>query len=317
KGSLKRAVAKALASAPWARDCAGRPLYLVGGSWRALANVDMHRTGFPLPIVHHYTMGPERAARLVRLLARIGPARLAAIESLSSSRIANLPDGAALLSLLVRQIGPGALVASAYGLREGLLYERLDPATRARDPLIEATREEGEAQGRFAEHGDLLDRWIAPLFRDEDPESTRLRHAACLLGDVAWRAHPDFRAERGLDMALHGNWVNVDAAGRARIGQALFTSFGGGSVVIESLTRLCARERLEQATRWGLAMRLGQRLSGGVASPLEASRLEVDDEFVTLCLDPSDEALFGETVAKRLRQLAEAMGRQGEMLVRE
>jgi hypothetical protein len=28
-----------------------------------------------------------------------------------------------------------------------------------------------------------------------------------------WAAHPIFRAERGIDMALHGNWVAIDAAG--------------------------------------------------------------------------------------------------------
>src|SRR5690606_19840761 len=110
---------------------------------------------------------------------------------------------------------------------------------RAIDPLIAACREEATRQGRFPEHGDLLERWVAPLFADDTPKDTRLRHAACLLADVGWRANPEFRAERGLETALHGNWVGIDARGRAMVGQALFTSFCGGVSYLPELVPLC------------------------------------------------------------------------------
>jgi exopolyphosphatase/guanosine-5'-triphosphate,3'-diphosphate pyrophosphatase len=201
------------------------------------------------------------------------------------------------------------LIVSAYGLREGLLHQSLPDEVRVQDPLICAAREEGVRQGRFPEHGDLLDRWIAPLFIDEDSEDRRLRHAACLLADVGWRAHPEFRAERGLDTALHGNWVGIDARGRAMIGRALFTSFGGRGEV-EIINRLCSAEESARADRWGLAMRLGQRLSGGVAEALGASRMSLEPDAVVLHLDSEDEALYGESVDRRLRALAAAFGRR-------
>src|SRR3546814_8953209 len=87
------------------------------------------------------------------------------------------------------------MVVSAFGLREGLLYGQLDPRQRAEDPLVVAAREEWRRLGRFVEHGDLLDRWIAPLFADESPGLARLRHVACLLADVGWHANPEFRSE--------------------------------------------------------------------------------------------------------------------------
>ena len=313
KGALKRAVAKALKSVDWVRKCEGRPIYMVGGSWRALARVDMHRTKFPLPIVHHYTMQPDRPGRLVRLLAQINPAKLTAVPSLASGRIPYLSDGAAVLSQLVKQIGLGEVVVSAYGLREGLLYERLDKETRSLDPLIAATRDEGERQGRFREHGDLLDRWIAPLFEDESDTDKRIRLASCLLADTGWRAHPEFRAERGLEMALHGNWVGIESNGRGKMAQALFTNFGGGLGAVEELAALCSKKELEQAARWGLAMRLGQRLSGGVAGPLELSRLAFDGDKIVLSVDRGDAGLYGEPVAKRHRQLSGAFGKGTEM----
>src|SRR5690606_11434443 len=145
----------------------------------------------------------------------------------------------------------------------GLMFGMLDAATRRIDPLIAATRAEGARLSRFPEHGDLLDQWIAPLFDDEPPSIARLRHAACLLADVGWHANPEFRAERGLEIALHGNWAAIDAPGRAMMGQALATSFGAGTTPLPQLASLASPDALHNAILWGLAMRLGQRFSGG------------------------------------------------------
>ena len=310
---LDRAIGKALDKAGWNHDAAGRPFYLVGGSWRALARLHMTLSGFPLPIVHQYAMAPGEAQRLVRALGQLDPKRVRGVEGISSARAASLGPAAMLLAVLARRLAPSALVVSAYGLREGLLHRSLPPQLRALDPLIEAAREEGARQGRFPEHGDLLDRWIAPLFADEPAGLARLRHAACLLADVGWRAHPEFRAERGLETALHGNWVAIDAHGRAMLGQALFTHFGGQGVP-DIVASLLGEEDRAVADRWGLAMRLGQRLSGGVAQPLEASRLTRADDAIALRLSGEDTALYGEAVERRHKALAEAFGLKARCL---
>ena len=307
--ALESAVGKMLAKAGWRNVERDLPLYLVGGSWRALARLHMHLTDYPLPVLHHYSMPPQAAVRLVRAVSRIDRKALKAIEALSSTRIPALADAAALLATLTRQLGSSALVVSAFGLREGLLYAGLSAAECAEDPLIAATRAAGARQGRFDEHGDVLARWIAPLFTDESPEDARLRHAACLLGDVAWAASPEFRAERGLEVALHGNWVGINARGRAMVGQALFASFGGGLIAAPVVSQLAAPEDLARASIWGLAMRLGQRLSGGVAEPLANSRLVLDARALTVMLSPDQKSLYGEAVERRHRQLAALIGR--------
>ncbi|GGE72797.1 Ppx/GppA family phosphatase [Sphingomonas prati] len=313
-GALQRTVAAGLDAAGWTDIPAGLPLYLVGGSWRALARLDMYLEDWPLPIIHHYRMPSDRAARLVRVLAQIDRKRLREVIGLSASRLPTLPDAAALLSVVVRQLQTSSLVASAYGLREGLLHDTLPVAERRQDPLITATREEGGRQGRFAEHGDLLHNWIAPLFPDEGAEDARLRHAACLLGDVGWRAHPEFRAARGLDTALHGNWVGIDARGRAIVARALYTSFGG-TLPVPLLDRLFTAEDKAMADRWGHAMRLGQRLSGGVAGPLAGSSVALAGDAITLTLPADHRDLAGESVERRLKILATALGRRPETIV--
>ncbi|MFD1611859.1 Ppx/GppA family phosphatase [Sphingomonas tabacisoli] len=305
RGALEKMVAQQLARAPWLKQAKGLPLYLVGGSWRALARVDMALAAYPLPIVHQYVMAPSSVPRLARTVLESDREQLRLVPSLTGSRIATLGEAASLLAVLVRELQSRSLIVSAYGLREGLLFGALPQKVRVEDPLIAACREEADVQGRFPEHGELLDRWIAPLFpRNSD---ARLRLAACLLGDTGWRANPEFRAERAFETGAHGNWVGIDARGRVLLGQALFSAFGGGAGSLGALSTLVSESDVRRAVRWGLAIRLGQRLSGGAAEPLKRSELRIEGNALTLRLPDEDRNLYGDAVEKRFRQLASAM----------
>lgn len=283
----------------------GRPLYLVGGSWRALARVDMALTDYPLPILHNYQMAPKRARELVKVTAEAGDLWLKAAPS---ARHATAPMAAMLLELLAEEIEPSRLVISAAGIREGLLHASMNAATRALDPLIEAARQRSRDDIRFGAHGDQLDAWLEPLFGDDPPAMQRLRLASCLLADVAWQANAAFRAERAIETALHGNWIGIDAPERVLIAQALSSSFGNSELPDAQLDNLCGSADLQRAHLWGLAIRLGQRLSAGVGTILERAPLRMEGTALALDLNPGDEALAGEAVEGRMRKLAEAMG---------
>src|SRR3546814_20032522 len=116
-------------------------------------------------------------------------------------------------------------------------------------------------------------------------------------------------------MALYGNWVGIDAPGRLMLAQALFSHFGGGkSFASLDVARLCGKEALARAALWGLAMRLGQRLSGGVAASLERSRLVRNNGVLRLELRKRDQAFYGEAVERSFNDLAAAMGCTDEMI---
>ncbi len=295
---------------------------MVGGSWRALAQLDIWSVDYPLPVIHQYTMATSAPARLARSLARVNPKTLKDVTAISTSRLPSLPGAALLLGAVVERLGSSSIVASAYGLREGLLYERMAPDLRAEDPLLAAARDEGTRSGRFPEHGDLLMAWMDDVFGSrgadapggESPAMRRLRFATCLLSDIAWRAHPDFRAERGLDIALHGNWVAITPGERAILAAALVACFGGTPTTVEAarLSRLADPASLATARAWGLALRLGQRLTGGTAAPLAASRLTVEAGTLVLTLAAADAPLFGEAVTRRLKGLAAVLGLASE-----
>lgn len=282
----------------------GRTFYMVGGSWRALAKMDMLSSDYPLPITHGYSMAPQRVAQLRRIAAAPDP-RWA--RKVAAARAESAPVAAMLLSLLVRQLRPRQLVVSAFGIREGLLHSAVPETVRRKDPLIEAARDAGGAERRFGEHGDTLSSWIEPLF-DDAPDAVRIRRAACLLADVAWKASPDFRADRGVEMALHGNWVGVSAAERVMLAQALSSSFGRDKLLEERVIRLCTAEQLRRARHWGLAMRLGQRLSAGVGSVLELTELSLGNGRIQLRLPAAQGALVAGPVSRRLEKLAGALG---------
>ena len=299
----RKLLRSALKKSSLKEEARGRAFYMVGGSWRALARIDMLATDFPLPITHQYRMKPGRAKELRKLVRSPDPKLSSAA---APARLASSPVAAMLLELLVEELEPSQLVVSTYGIREGLLYSRLKPNVRRIDPLIEEAREAGGGEHRFGEHGDLLDEWIAPLF-DDQPAMRRLRLASCLLADVAWQSNPGFRADRGIEMALHGNWVAVNPSGRVIMAQALTANFGRDRLPDNRLTSLCKDEQLTRAHCWGVAMRLGQRLSGGVGSVLKRTRLEVVNASLQLSVRRGEEALVGEQVERRLVRLADAL----------
>jgi exopolyphosphatase/guanosine-5'-triphosphate,3'-diphosphate pyrophosphatase len=299
----------------WISEAAERPFYLVGGSWRTLARLHIHKCGYPLPILANYEMSAQTAAQLVRMTSKIDKSIIKTVPTLSASRVPALNDAAALLASVVRQLKPSKLVTCANGLREGLLYARLDDATRALDPLLEDARAEGDRQGRFDQHGRLIHRWIKPLFDGEGPEYARLRHAACLLADIAWQANPEFRAERGVQTALQGNWTGASHRDRAMLAATLHASFGGGDEVPDILASLATRDELVLAQSWGLAIRLAQRLSGGTEDPLENSRLSLTPGVVRLVVSPCQADLVSDQVNRRLKVLATVMGRKPEITI--
>jgi exopolyphosphatase/guanosine-5'-triphosphate,3'-diphosphate pyrophosphatase len=293
------------------RHTRDRTFFMVGGSWRSLARIDMAECDYPLPITHEYCMAPKRTRELRRIVAQPDPKWS---KAAAAARLASAPVAAMLLDVLADELEPSGFVVSTFGIREGLLYSTLKSRTRTRDPLIDAAREAGGGEHRFGQHGDLLDEWMSPLF-DDPPEMARLRRASCLLADVAWQANPNFRADRGVEMALHGNWVAITAAERVIMAQALSSNFGREKLPGSRLAQLCTTEELKRAHQWGLAMRLGQRLSGGVASVLEHTGLSTDSGTIRLHVLRTEQALAGEPVKRRLARLGEALGCDPEIVV--
>ncbi len=308
-------IVKLLQAAGWPGQDKGLPLFMVGGSWRALARYDMILARDPMPVVSGHKMPVTAVPRLARRLKTADLPALSKIDGLASARVATLPDAAALLIPLVRQLQSSRLVVSTSGLREGLLFESLPEAIQRQDPLIAAAEAEGRRFARFAPHGRAIDAWIASLFDLDDAEAARLRLACCLLSDVASTANPDFRAERAAEMALHGQWWGIDLTDRLVMAQTLFIAAGGQGHPFVVPPGQGLEPRLLRASHWGLAIRLAQRLSGGASGAFARSRVDATSTHLRLTLIGDGISLRGEQVEKRLKPLAEALALKAELVV--
>lgn len=284
----------------------GLPFYMIGGSWRTFARLHMHDVGYPLTILSNYQIPSDAPTRLLPFVN--DAEALAQTKVVASARIAALPGATALLAGVVRLLEPSRLVTSIYGLREGLLFDQLSEAERREDPLIAATRFEGERLARFPFHGDALADWIAPVFAGQSDGDARLCRAACLLSDSVWNVNPEYRADHALDLALDGSWPGVGASERAIIAAALWTVHAGKRTLPEMLAGLAKPGALAQAVVWGLAIRLAQRLDGGTGGALGDSRIEGDDNVLKLRLSRQAIRLRSSSVQRRLQALGEALG---------
>lgn len=317
KAVIKR-IDDVFGSINWLHRGRGLPFYAVGGAWRALAKINMAQSGYPLHILHQYTIQRRDLDSLCDVVSVMSAQSLNRIPNIPSRRVESLPLAATIMRRAVRAAQSSALVVSPLGLREGLVYETMSPEIRARDPLLESCHELAEQTGRFPEHALKLLEWADPLFPDERAEDRRLRHAASMLADVAWQGHPDYRAERVLIEMLYGRFGGLDHRGCALIGLALFTCYGGsmnGGVLVQDAQSILSEEDVNLGRKVGLALRLSQRFSGGTSPALDKAALELTDEAIVLQVKKRWRNIVGEVPRRRLETLAKAFGRRAEVVM--
>ena len=304
----RQTVGDRLGSLGWLQQAGEQSLYLVGGSWRALARVHMDETGYPLHVIHHYTLEAPEASEFCSRIVGWSPERLAAAKGLRTDRLEALPFAAALLDCLLEHTGATQVVFSANGLREGCLYEALTPLEREIDPLLSICENAARRMGRGGSGGDILAAWIAPALEGLVPD--KLRQAACHLSDIGWSEHPDYRAEQVFLRILRMPLTGAGHRERVMLGLAVASRHAalGGTLKRLGLGSLINKGEKRQATATGLAMRLAYTISGGAVSVLDQFRLERSGNDLVLTGPEDAHILAGNTVQRRLRTLAAQLG---------
>ena len=317
KRSLREAsriARKAVAEAAPLAVLRGRHFYTVGGTWRALAKLHMRQRNYPLDVMHNYRINANEAADLVALVERVDSEALADIASISMARRPLLAYGAVVLDEIIRFAKPREIVISAAGVREGLLFERLSKQERRADPLLAAAREQGALLARAPAYGDELIDWTDGLMEssglEESEEEKRLRHAACLLSDVSWRAHPDYRALQATNVVTQGAFVGVDHPGRAFLALAIVFRHEGPDSEHDcsSLRTLLSTRQLIRARILGSAMRVAYLLSASMPGVLPATPLSCASGRLILTLDASRADLASDRLLNRMRALGRLLG---------
>jgi exopolyphosphatase/guanosine-5'-triphosphate,3'-diphosphate pyrophosphatase len=313
-----RVVRDALAKAKPLDSLAGRTFYAVGGTWRALARLHMRQRQYPLNVMHNYVIPSRDALEFAKLVERIEADALLSIEFVSTARRPLLAYGAVVLEEIIRRAAPKEIVMSALGVREGMLYQRLPQQERDQDPLLVAAQEFNILRSRAPEHGVELFAWTSRLMKtshlEETKEEERLRHAACLLSDIGWRAHPDYRGEQSLNLIANAALIGIDHAGRAYLALAAsYRHMSGDQEVGPHLRSLVPPRMLDRARILGAAMRVAYIISAAMPGVLPRAPMICQKGKVLLTLPPDLAPLNSDRLQSRMKQFARLIGGDPEI----
>jgi exopolyphosphatase/guanosine-5'-triphosphate,3'-diphosphate pyrophosphatase len=316
-GSLKRAqkiIRAALERAPeYLENLHGRTFYAVGGTWRALARLHQAARDYPLHVMHNYIIDPDDSLDFLHLIEEADTKTLKDIESVSEARRPLLAYGAILLEEIIRLGEPKEVAISAYGVREGVLFDKLDPQVRKRDPLLSAASDLNLLRSRSPQHGVELCHWTEAFIRSlnlpETETEHRLRRAACLLADIGWRAHPDYRGEQSLNLIAYGAFAGLDHPGRAYLALSIFFRHEGLSPdkVGSRIKALAGSRLMERARLLAAMMRIAYPISVGMEGTLPQTPLLARDGKVVLKLPRHMEPLANERLTGRVKALSKLL----------
>jgi exopolyphosphatase/guanosine-5'-triphosphate,3'-diphosphate pyrophosphatase len=319
KGSLAEAVRitrESLAKATLLQGGRGRPFYAVGGTWRNLARLHMEMTNYPLGVMHHYQLDLPQTAAFLRRVAKGEVEKVKGIEGVSKNRRSLLPYGAVVLHEIIAAMQPSKIIVSALGVREGFLYSLLDEDARKADPLISAAEELARLRSRSVDHAHELVAWTGKAFAtfgiDETEDEARYRQAACLLADIGWRAHPEYRGTQSLNIIAHASFIGVDHPGRAFLALTnLFRHEGLFNEAAPEIRGLATPRYLERARALAAMMRVVYLMTAAMPGVMPRLRWEDRSNGALALVIPADLAgLYGERPAGRLSQLARVTSRK-------
>ena len=316
KGKLSKAhahVDQEISKTTWLEAGRGRRLFAIGGSWRALAKLQMEDVDAPLRVMHSYAVSaPELIAFCDKILNARRQGDIKGWENLSRSRRDTLPFGALVLRELIQKTQPSEVVFSIFGIREGLLYSYLSPVEQAKDPLVAFCEDFARLRSRSSKYAHELCRWTDKLFEragvSETVEERRLRHCACLISDVEWRAQADHRGEQANYVLAHAPSTGAAHNGRQFLALAIyFRHAGRGETRGEELSgrlRQCIDPHyLERARLVATAIRVAHMFSIGLSGIIEDIGIAVKNGKLELQIPRAHADLDGERPRRRLASL--------------
>jgi exopolyphosphatase/guanosine-5'-triphosphate,3'-diphosphate pyrophosphatase len=295
----------------WLAGVADADLYAVGGAWRALAKVHMALSDYPLRVIHGYSQ-PRRVIKSVsNVMSQQTGRSMAGLADLGAARREALPLASLVMCRMLSAIRPRNVIFSGFGLREGWLFEQQAEILSDKDPLIAMAEDCARRVDRFGDRGDALFDWIAPLFSKRGRKWARLRRAVCHFVDIAWREHPEYRANYAFERILQWPGLAANHRERAFIAYSLFVRYDG-SAASPVVRTLLSSEDQYQAQLLGLALRLALTLSVGGATALDSTKLVLKDGQLDLRQCGAHSLASGEVVERRLAQLRKLVAESGD-----
>jgi exopolyphosphatase/guanosine-5'-triphosphate,3'-diphosphate pyrophosphatase len=143
----------------------------------------------------------------------------------------------------------------------------------------------------------------------ETEDDRRIRHAACLLSDIGWRAHPDYRGEQSLNIIVHAALVGIDHPGRAYIALSIFFRHEGMSLEKASsrLKEMAGPRQIERARLLGALLRVAYPVSVAMEGVLQSTPFIRRGDALVLQLPERMAPLANERLIGRVRAVGKLL----------
>ena len=293
----------------------GQVLHLIGGAWRNLASIHQERCDYPMRTLQAYRLSPKTARDLAVWAYGEGREEILGWPGISSRRLETLPYSGYLLEMIIDRMQPSDVSISTTGLREGLVYDAMDPELRMRDSLLDGCRDLARGNLQAVHFAEPLYRFLeisAAHFPKtfEVENEKRIHRAACHLAGIGKGLHPDYRADLVFDDVLYAPLASLTHKERAYLALILFSSYTGKQLPKngEAVEALLSEDARQAARTYGAAMRLAIVATGRSADLLDSFKLDVVKGALNLSVLPSMEALLSERVRYRFKKLSQLSG---------
>jgi exopolyphosphatase/guanosine-5'-triphosphate,3'-diphosphate pyrophosphatase len=233
--ALRKHVEGELADAPWMADLGDR-LIGVGGAVRNLATAARHHQGKTDLGVQGVCMDRDALRRLIEELAALTPKERGSVGGIKPSRADVILGAAVTIDTVLHVAGIDAIEATEFGLREGVLLDRL-LAGRTADTGLAAYPDVRDAAVRNLaarydddpRHSAHVERLALQLFdglteigvHDGDPVERSLVSAAAALHDIGMAVGYDDHHKHGRYLLVTNGLPGFSPAETAVVGQAI------------------------------------------------------------------------------------------------
>nr|WP_321456831.1 Ppx/GppA phosphatase family protein [uncultured Cohaesibacter sp.] len=297
----------------------GKTFYAIGGTWRAFGKLHMSSVGYPLNVMHHYEIAADEALEFCRQCMRDDIEDFSGIGAVSKSRRSLLPFGAAVLHEVIKKGKPRRIVFSSIGVREGHLFELLPKEVQDEDPLLSACEDLCTLRSRSPQYAHELASWMDRVYEALEVEETayekRLRRAACLLTDMGWRAHPDYRGTQSLNVIAHSTFIGIDHPGRAFLAMSNYFRHEGlsGSNLSVRMSDMSNLHLRSMARLTGAAQRLAHAAVGDLPGVLDRIDLRLVDDTVVMTIPDDLQNLKHSKLERRFSSFVRLLGYSAEI----
>lgn len=322
----KALVDRYLQDIPWLQHMENRTFYAIGGRWRKVAEIFMEETDYPIHLVHHFTLCKEFLDQGIDY-ANFQPKKKSSKKNRNEgdSNKPAAPEPVQYAGLTLERIfhfgQPKQIIFSGTSLREGCLYQRLEPEARQEDPLLSVCQKVVRHNTWMPSNDNEAYQWLLPIIEFEKVCAPRLFRVATMLSDISAVEPTDYKASLAFHHLLSITLPDLDHPDRIFLALAIYIRYTGRlrkRSIFEPYLSLIDEPRVRQAEQLGLGLRLAHIVSRGARNILPELSLTLRGEHqLVLALPKAMAVMAGDAVQDTLKDLAKAFGRSAQVEILE